>query len=201
MAKVNVVDTLKAPFELLKKYPIIGIPPLLSALVSLVVVLITFNSSIFLFGLKFFILSLLEWIVVLLMQGWLVAILDGILTQGTVDLRSSWFRVVEQVGNLLITSFIISILTLIGLLLFIIPGIIIMISLSVSVPAIVKKKLRAIDSIKESINFTYSQKNFWIIFLIVVIGTLISFIPFIGSVLGSFLVSLWIPYAYLKYSE
>jgi uncharacterized membrane protein len=76
-----------------------------------------------------------------------------------------------------------------------------MISFAVSVPAIVKKKLGIIDSMKESINFTYSQGNFWIIFLIVVIGILISFIPFIGSVLGSFLVSLWIPYAYLKYSE
>ncbi|MDI3471852.1 MAG: hypothetical protein PWQ20_283 [Thermotogaceae bacterium] len=201
MAKVNVTDTLKAPFELLKKYPIVGIPPLLSALVSLIVILVTFRGGIFLSGFRFFILSIFEWIVVLLMQGWLVAILDEILTQGTVDLRKSWFRVVEQIGNLLITSFIISILTSIGLILFIIPGIIIMISFAVSVPAIVKKKLGIIDSMKESINFTYSQGNFWIIFLIVVIGILISFIPFIGSVLGSFLVSLWIPYAYLKYSE
>lgn len=201
MAKVNVTDTLKAPFELLKKYPIVGIPPLLSALVSLIVILATFRGGIFLSGFRFFILSIFEWIVVLLMQGWLVAILDEILTQGTVDLRKSWFRVVEQIGNLLITSFIISILTSIGLILFIIPGIIIMISFAVSVPAIVKKKLGIIDSMKESINFTYSQGNFWIIFLIVVIGILISFIPFIGSVLGSFLVSLWIPYAYLKYSE
>ncbi|MCD6545910.1 MAG: hypothetical protein J7K69_04565 [Thermotogae bacterium] len=201
MAKADIGKTLKAPFELLVHYPIIGIPPLIASFVSLLMILAVSSGGIAMFGFRMFILSVVEWGVVLAMQGWLVAILDEILVNEKVDLKNSWFKVMEVFGSLLITGLIVSILTSVGMTFFIIPGILIMVSLSVAIPAIVKKKLGVTDSLRESINFIYSQGNFWIILLIIVIGVLLSFIPFIGAVLGSFLTSLWIPYAYLKYSE
>lgn len=201
MAKTNVGETLRAPFEFLAKYPILGIPPLISALISLLITLALVRGGIFLTGFKLFFLSIVEWVVVLIMQGWLVSMMDDMLNNEKVNIRDSWLKVMKSIGDLLVVGLIISILTAIGIILFVIPGIIVLVTFSVAVPALIKKKLGVVDSLKESTNFIYSQGNFWVILLIIAIGVLLNFIPYIGAVFGSFLTSLWIPYAYLKYSE
>jgi len=201
MAKANIGETLRAPFEFLVKYPVIGIPPLISAFVSLLITLILVRGGMFMNGFKMFALSIVEWIVVLVMQGWLVSMMDDMLSSRKVDIRDSWLKITGSLGNLLIVGLIVSILTTIGIILFVIPGIIVLVTFSVAVSALIKKNLGVVDSLKESINFVYYQGNFWVILLIVVIGVLLAFVPYIGAVLSSFLTSLWIPYAYLKYSE
>jgi uncharacterized membrane protein len=108
----------------------------------------------------------------------------------------------RNIGTVILASIIVSILTYIGLLLCIIPGLIVTIFTFFAIPAIVDRNLGAIDAIKHS--FEITKANFvqvlltWLIWVVILaVGAAVCYV---GLLVAAPVATLFQVYAWRKFS-
>ena len=111
----------------------------------------------------------------------------------------------------LISSVIFSYLTIAGdidpstgsmfFIAFWISSIIISVALYCTIPAIIMHKSDVTNGLKASWRFCRTGKNFWMLFVMVLIAGVVSIIPTIGHPISSFILLLWIGYTYAEHGD
>lgn len=147
-----------------------------------------------------FIGGLIASIVLLLMGGWVIAMMREIKESGKTTPGSSFSSLMGNIVSIIIGAVLAALIITAGTMCLVIPGIILSVALCCTVSAIVMHNFGAIEGLKASWKFCWQGKNFWRLFALFVIMGLISMIPIVGSVINAFITPLWIPYAYIEYA-
>jgi hypothetical protein len=97
-----------------------------------------------------FIVGIISWIIGTVVSGVLIKSASDIIENGKASLSSSFKFIVSKLSSILVASLIVGILTMLGLLLLIIPGIIIAIMFYLVIPVIVVEQKGAFESLTRS---------------------------------------------------
>ncbi|MGC8895572.1 MAG: hypothetical protein ACP5LB_02215 [Candidatus Bathyarchaeia archaeon] len=97
-----------------------------------------------------FIIAIISWIIGTVVSGILIKSASDIIEKGKASLSDSFKFAVSKLPSLLVASLIVGILTMLGLLLLIIPGIIISIMFYLVIPVIVIEGKGALESLTRS---------------------------------------------------
>jgi hypothetical protein len=89
-----------------------------------------------------------------------------------VDIRSSYQWGLRRFGSVLLVSIMVGLIVAVGFILLIIPGLIFLVFLSVSVPALVVEGLRGREALRRSWNLV--RTNFWHVAAVVVVAAIIT---------------------------
>jgi hypothetical protein len=125
-----------------------------------------------------FIIGIISWIIGTVVSGILIKSASDIIEKGKTSLSSSFKFVVSKLSSILVASLIVGILTMLGLLLLIIPGIIIAIMFYLVIPVIIIEKKGALDSLTRSRELVSSRwlKTFALSLIIGLITAALAFI-------------------------
>jgi len=152
--------------------------------------------------------ELFEWLVALLTTAIIVTVLSALVTwivttpttgivikyasdqieKGTSNLGASLNFTISKLPSLLIAQFIIGILTVIGMLLFFIPGIIISIMFLLIIPAIIVEQKGAFESLGRSRRLVRNRwlKTFALLLIVgIILGTVIGIVNLLAMPLNS----------------
>jgi len=124
--------------------------------------------------------GLVSWVIGSIATGMVVKSASDVIEKGAGNLQGSFSFTVSKLPSLLVASIVIGILVMVGFLLFVIPGIILMIMLSLVVPAIIIEQKGAFSSFGRSSKLV---RNRWLntFALLIVIGVIIFAISLITS--------------------
>jgi hypothetical protein len=123
--------------------------------------------------------ALVTWIVTTPTTGIVTKYASDQIEKGTSTLGASLNFTIPKLPSLLIAQFIIGILTVIGLLLFIVPGIIISIMFLLTIPAIIVEQKGAFESLGRSRKLVRNRwlKTFALLLIVgIILGTVISIV-------------------------
>ncbi len=199
MSRINLSETFQTPFSLLGTIPVIIIPALIASIVGLALPLGA--RGVLLQGLHWmvFVFAVVSYIVTLFAMAWITLMLQDHMEGRKVSLQESWVQLSGKMGNVAVTLIIVSVIVSLGTFLFLIPGLLLAALLLMSIPHSAQRNSAFDKSIQFSFRFLFSEFNFFPVLLIVLVGFLLQLIPFIGLFMGNLFISIWIPYAYLKY--
>ncbi len=192
---INLEKTIKDPFDMILQNPQILVPSLLPFILMLITVLAIGGATLSPIALAtlgvvaiiLFIATILSTLIAsgattymafLQSKGEIPSYMDGI------------NAAMERIGALLIASIIVGIVGALGILLFVIPGLIWFLLTAFTIPAVMIDGKDAIDAIKYSIDIVKQNAGSVIVFLIVlgiisyVIELVLGLIPIIGAPLG-----------------
>lgn len=130
-----------------------------------------------------------------------------VLTKPTNEIKNIFKDCLKSIWKFFLISLVIGVLIFLGSLLLIIPGIIFAVWFSFSIFLILDKNLKIRDSLLKSRAlvkgkfFKILGRFFVFIFVILLIETILSSIPYMGSMLISFLAPLFILPFYLLYKD
>jgi hypothetical protein len=201
MAKINLQDAFQTPFQLIGKVPSILIPSLIASLIGLALSLGLRNA--FLMGMRWqvFAVTIISYIVVLFSMAWITLLLEKNLQEEKASLRDSWVRLSERLGNVGVAALVVAILVALGTFLYLIPGILLASIFLPAIPHAAKENASFDKAVSFSFRFVFSQGNFGAVFLMVLIEFLLSLLPMIGLFLANLFITIWLPYAVLKYGS
>ncbi|MCD6156406.1 MAG: hypothetical protein J7J32_05135 [Candidatus Atribacteria bacterium] len=199
MSKINLQDAFQTPFQLIGKVPLVLIPSLIASLIGLALSIGVRNA--YLAGMRWqvFVVAIISNIIVLFSMGWITLLLEKAMQEEKVSLQDSWIKLSERLPNLGVAALVVSILVALGTFLYIIPGILLASILLPAIPHAAKENVSFDKSISFSLNFVFSQGNFGAVFLMVLIEFLLGLLPVIGLFLANLFISIWLPYAVVKY--
>jgi hypothetical protein len=134
--------------------------------------------------------------VLFVMIGWVISTLSGaiviqyssdMLEERHASLKRGFNSTISSISSLLTVGFIIGILTVLGLVLFILPGIIVTVMFSLSVQVIMIERLGILESLRRSRRLVADRwgKTFAVIFLVFLI-TAVTYV--IGGIIGDLFV-------------
>lgn len=199
MSKVNLQDAFQTPFQMIGKVPSVLVPSLIASLIGLALSLGIRNALLMGMSWQVFVVAIISNIIVLFSMAWITLLLEKAMQEEKASLQDSWIKLSERLPNLGVAALVISILVALGTFLYIIPGILLASMLLPAIPYAAKENVSFDKSISFSLRFVFSQGNFGAIFLIVLIEFLLGLLPVIGLFLANLFISIWLPYAVVKY--
>ena len=197
---INIERTVKEPFNMILQNPQILVPSVLPFVLTLITVLVVGGATLSplalvtlgVMAIILFIITILSILVAsgattymafLQSKGEMPSYMDGI------------NAAMDRLGALLIASIVIGVVGAVGLILFVIPGLIWLLLTAFTIPAIMIDRREAIDAIKYSIDIVKRNAGEVVVFLIIlgiisyVISAVLSLIPIIGAPLGALISS------------
>ncbi len=154
--------------------------------------------------------TLLMLVVSLIAVGSIVYMTKEQLNNRKVSFNEGISAAMSKIGNLFVAAIIISIGTMIGMILLVIPALIWLLFVAFTIPIVMLENVDAVEGIKRSINLVKANLGDVVVFLIVlliillVIGFVLNLIPLLGSALSALVtttysgVALTIAYLQLK---
>ncbi|MDI9645761.1 MAG: hypothetical protein QFX40_03600 [Archaeoglobales archaeon] len=154
--------------------------------------------------------TLLMLIVSLIAVGSIVYMTKEQLNNRKVSFNEGISAAMSKIGNLFVAAIIISVGTMIGMILLVIPALIWLLFVAFTIPVVMLENVDAVEGIKRSINLVKTNLGDVVVFLIVlliillVVGFVLNLIPFLGSALSALVtttysgVALTIAYLQLK---
>ncbi len=129
-------------------------------------------------------IGIITWIVGTIANGVCVKCASDLIEKGKASLGESFNFTVTKLLSLLVAALITGILIVLGFLALIVPGIILYIMFYLVVPTIVIENIGAFDSLSRSRKLV---NNRWLktFVLSLILGLIISFVTFIGSLIGA----------------
>ena len=119
---------------------------------------------------------------------------DGVISSG------ARFSIISaNVGAIMVSTILMFVIVFAGIICLVIPGIVFVVALSCTIPAIVVHNVGAVEGLKASWKFCWQGQNFWRLFVLLTIVSVITSIPYIGNIMISFIRPLWFSYAYTEY--
>lgn len=201
-SQIDLADVIVSPFRLLSEHYNLFIPLGISAAIALILAVVGLGAAMTMdpsaligYGIS----TLIASIVIFLMGGWVIAMMREIKESGETTPESSLSILMENIVPIILGAVLAGLIVMAGTICLVIPGLIFAVALCCTVPAIVMHKFDAVDGLKASWKFCWQGKNFWRLLALFLIMALVSWIPFLGSVIQAFILPLWIPYAYMEY--
>jgi len=200
--KIDLGDVLVTPFKILSEKWTILVPIFIALAIQLILDVSVRFTGRRLWGIgfgtaKFFVLIILE-IITYFLLAWQTILFKK---YGEEDLSESFSEVSGKFIDVVIVAIVVGFLVGLGTLAFVIPGLILAIMLVYSPSAVVAKNMGASEAIKESFDFVFKRGNLVQTIVLLIFVFVVAFIPVVGSYISTFLMMLWIPYAYAKFSE
>ena len=134
-----------------------------------------------------------------LMEGWVTAMMMEIKADGVISSGQRFSIISANVGAIMMGVILVCVIMFAGVICLVIPGIVIAVALSCTIPAIVVHNVGAVEGLKASWKFCWQGQNFWRLFALITIMGVIALIPYIGSIMLAFISPLWLSYAYTEY--
>ena len=133
---------------------------------------LAFVSALMVIG---FLTSLLNWVVGTLTTGVAIRYASDNIEKGSADLGASFHTAWSKLPSLLVAQLAIGILTAIGTLFFLVPGIIIAVMFSLTIPAIIIEQKGAFESMGRSRRLVSNRwlKTFALLLIIGIIGLIV----------------------------
>lgn len=190
------------------KNPVVFLPPIISGVISVVIFAAVGVSTAGIFTglggrlegapwewivpggvLRLVALAALAFIVdrliALIFNGWTIAMVKHGTEKRSIDLSDSFSHTLSRFAPLLGASILVAIITGIGTLLCIIPGIIAGLLLALTLQAVIVDNYGTIDSLSVSYNVT--RRSFFEVAIIVivqfVVSAILGFVPYVGAIL------------------
>lgn len=125
-----------------------------------------------------------------LAQGMAIGMCIEALDRGTASLARGWEVLVARASNLIIASILVGLAVGIGLLFFVLPGLVIAFFLWFTIIALIMEELDALTAIKRSYNVVRSNLSSALVYVILaiaigmgasIVGALLGVIPLIGA--------------------
>lgn len=201
MAKINIGEILQTPLSLIGKIPIILIPALIASIIGLLLTLGLGGAILQVMSWQIFLVNMISSAVTSLSMAWVTIILAEELSGKKTNLLKSWIDLSKQSGNLATAIIVVSVIVTLGTFFYFIPGIILATIFLPAIPHTATKEIALDKALRFSFSFVFSQNNFLAILLLIVVEFLLSLLPLIGLFLANLFISIWLPYAYLKYGE
>jgi len=200
--KIDLGDVLVTPFKILSEKWTILVPILIASAIQLILDVSMRLTGRRLWGIgfstaKFFVLIILE-IITYFLLAWQTTLFKEYSEK---DLKESFSEVSRKFMDVAIVAIVVGFLVGLGTLAYIIPGLILTIMLVYSPSAVVVKNMGASEAIKESFDFVFKRGNLVQTIVLLIFVYVVAFIPVVGLYISTFLMMLWIPYAYAKFSE
>jgi len=202
--KIDLEDVFITPFKILSEKWTIAVPIIIALALQLIfdVSIKSTVGGLWKYGAWASLAQIILKIIIFFLLAWQTVLFRKFEGEGEEeDLNESFSEVSKKVIDVIITAIVVGFLIGIGTLAFVIPGLILAILLVYSPSAIVVKNLGVSEAIKESFDFTFKRGNLVQTIILLIIIFVFSFIPIVGSYFSTFLLMLWIPYAYVKFSE
>ncbi|MCX6089213.1 MAG: hypothetical protein NTX88_02345 [Candidatus Atribacteria bacterium] len=198
MSRITYQQAFQNPLILIGKSPIILIPALIAAIVG--IVLSFAMRNIFLSGMSWrvFLFSMISLIPTFFCLAWNTLLMQHYYEGKNPSLQMTWIRLSEQITNVAIAFLLVAVLTSLGTFLFVIPGVFISTLLVLIVPHTAVTNETFDKSIPAVSRFLFSENNFVLILVLILVGFGLNFIPYLGTFLANLFYSIYIPYAYLK---
>ena len=215
----DVVEALRSSFGILVKNPKILIPQFVSSLIFTLISRLSFsyllNSSgnLFLLIPLSTLLLLAGFIVYTIVSGMYPLLVRDVLNGVSPDMAAAANRAFRKVLSLIAASILVSIIVAIGLMLFIVPGLIFLTWFFYTIPALMLEDKGALEAMAASRSFARDKKLNTLILIILLgiaafIGSLFSLLPYIGQIISfiigivvAALASITQSYIYLKYAK
>jgi len=200
--KIDLGDVLVTPFKILSEKWTILVPIFIALAIQLILDVSMRLTGRRLWGVGFgtatFFVSIILEIITYFLLAWQTTLFKE---YGEEDLSESFSKVSEKFMDVAIVAIVVGFLVGLGTLAYIIPGLILAIMLVYSPSAVVVKNMGASEAIKESFDFVFKRGNLVQTIVLLIFVYVVAFIPVVGPYISTFLMMLWIPYAYAKFSE
>lgn len=218
--KLDIGMVLTKSVDIIRENPAIFVPALLPFVFGLIVAALGFGAGMAMvaapmaFSMAFvgmmLVATLLMLIVSLIAIGAIVHMTKEQLNNKKVSFNEGISAAMSKIGNLFVAAIIISIGTLIGMILLVIPALIWLLFVAFTIPIVMLENVDAVEGIKRSINLVKANLGDVLVFLIVllivllVVGFVLNLIPLVGSALSALVtttysgVALTIAYLQLK---
>jgi len=213
----DVGEALTSSFNILIKNPKILIPQLISSLIFTIVSGLSITPLLSGLG-GWFLLILLTllltgFIVYTIVSGMYPLLVKEVINGVSPDLAAAANTAFKKVISLIAASILLSIIVAIGLVVFIVPGLIFLIWFFYTIPALMLEDKGALEAMTASRYFVRDKKLNTLAVIILlglaaIIGSFFSIIPFIGPII-SFIIGLVVAawasiaqsYIYIKYAK
>ncbi|HSV30590.1 MAG TPA: hypothetical protein VLH40_01025 [Atribacteraceae bacterium] len=199
MTRMHLADSFQTPFTMLGQAPVILIPSLLASIIGLVLSLGFRGLFLTGWGWPVIVASLIGSLVNLFAIGWTTYLIQDLRVGNKPNLSYGWAALSRQISNLWVTYLIVAVVISIGTLFFIVPGLFLAALFLMTVPEAAVTGHTFDRSLRFSFRFLFNEGNFLAVFLLVLVGFILTLVPLIGFFVGNLFYSIWIPYAFLKY--
>ncbi len=188
--------------------PVIFIPPVLSGVVSAIILMIFGVSALGMFrGFRppfgptrpgaivpspwhLLIMSALALIAIriisLIFDGWMIAMVKQRIEQNFIDLSDSFSYTISKLAPLLVASILVGIIVVVGLFLCVVPGLIAAILLALTLQAVIVDDYGAIEAL--SISYNVVKRNFFEVLIVIIVQFVVIFIlnmiRYVGPILA-----------------
>ncbi|MGC8777848.1 MAG: hypothetical protein ACP5Q4_04145 [Candidatus Caldatribacteriaceae bacterium] len=198
MAKVNLEESFRVPLELLGKAPVILVPLGITSVFNLVLALATrrvFSRW------ETLVIAFVGLAVTLFGMAWVTLLLERYFKGQKADLPDTWVELSQNLGNIAIAVILVTVIVVLGILFYIVPGILLATLFLIVIPHTAVEKTTFDQSTAFMSRFVFAEKNFAFLLLYTLIAFLLGIIPVVGSLLNAFFLALFFPYLYLKYGR
>ena len=213
-SRIDIGDVIVSPFNLLSEHRRLYVPLVIR--VAFTIMGIGFvdltaiygsdsivpgisSSALSTYGIVILIVVLIFSLIHALMEGWVTAMMMEIKADGAIISGQRFSIISANVGAIIVSTILMFVIVFAGVICLVIPGIVFIVALSCTIPAIVVHNVGAVEGLKASWKFCWQGQNFWRLFALLTIMSIIASIPYIGSILISFIRPLWVSYAYTEY--
>ncbi len=157
------------------------------------------SSALSTYGIAILIVVIIFSLIHALMEGWVTAMMMEIKADGAISKGQRFSILSANVGAIIVSTILMFVIVFAGIICLVIPGIVFAVALSCTIPAIVVHNVGAVEGLKASWKFCWQGQNFWRLFALITIISIITSIPYIGNIMISFIRPLWVSYAYTEY--
>ncbi len=215
----RVLEALTSSLDILIKNPKILLPQFVSSLVFTLISGLSFShllnglDNLFLLIPLTTLLLLAGFVVYTIVSGMYPLLVRDVLNDVSPDLAAAANTALKKVLSLIAASILVSIIVAIGLMLFIIPGLIFLTWFFYTIPALMLEDKGALEAMAASRSFARDKKLNTLILIILLgvvafIGSLFSLLPYIGQII-SFIIDIVVAalasvtqsYIYIKYAK
>jgi membrane-anchored glycerophosphoryl diester phosphodiesterase (GDPDase) len=216
---MDIIAILKESLDVSKRNVAIFVPTLIVGIISFFLAIILIGSNIATVAVKggdvtpstvgamfgsVVLVAVIASLLALIACAMTIGMAQEALTKGTTSLNTGWDMAKEVLGPVILVSILICVIIGIGLVIWIIPGIIAAFFLLFTLPAVVLDKFNAVDAIKKSFDIVKANLSdvvvifialvvIWLI--IAVVQRILNIIPVLGPLVGALLGGLFGGYA------
>ena len=222
-SRIDLEDAIMSPFNLLSEHHRLFVPLVIGVVFNIIMeigmrvgILTIFtditsasgsdsivpeisSSTLITYGVVILIVFIISLLVAALVEGWVTAMMMEIKADGVISSGRRFSIISANVGAIIVGAILMSVIVFAGIICLVIPGIVFMVALSCTIPAIVVHNVGAVEGLKASWKFCWQGQNFWRLFALLSLMGVIALIPVIGSTMLAFISPLWQSYAYTEY--
>lgn len=211
----DIVGHFRTGLDVIRRYPVMAVPPLAAQLVMFVLTLLFVVTAgagvvvgglaggLFAGGLAFVLVTLIGGILTLVASGVTIVMARDALARREPSMGEALGAVMDRLGDVLVASILVMVIVGIGMVLLVIPGIVAAVFLMFTLPAVLLDGTRAVDALKRST--TLVKDNLgpvvglivgWIaaVIVVMIISQILRFMPLVGRLASALLFGVLIAY-------